>query len=340
VNSKPGIEVIICTYNGATRLPALFSALAAQTLSATRWSVLLVDNASTDSTATDARKLWTRSDVTLRVVREPKPGQMHARERGRRETQRDFVCFCDDDNLLAPNYLETALALIEPRPAVGVLGGCGEAVSDAPLPHWFSFAAPGYAVGPQTSVEGEVPAARGYVYGAGMIVRRSAWEQLFHSGFHSRLAGRVGSQLKSGDDNELCLALSLAGWKIHYSPRLIFQHCIPSRRIAPAYCRTLHQSFGDALPVLTAYRDFLLKRATPTSWKRCATLRAIQNSLLSLRHRGAPDPEADITAATLDAEIRAGRVAVYRQGFKYAATHALYRDIASWLPSLQKEVRP
>jgi len=214
VNSTPGIEVIICTYNGAPRLPALFAALASQTLAASRWSVLLIDNASTDTTSADARRLWSRPDVLLRVINEPKPGQMHARERGRLETPREFVCFCDDDNLLAPDYLETALALIESQPATAALGGCGEPISDAPLPGWFSAAASGYAVGPQASTEGEVPASRAYVYGAGMIVRSHAWTQLVRSGFRSRLAGRVGSKLKSGDDNELCLALALAAQQI------------------------------------------------------------------------------------------------------------------------------
>ena len=130
MNPRPGIEVIICTYNGAPRLPALFAALSAQSLDAARWSVLLIDNASTDSTAGDARRLWPRPDVELRVINEPTPGQMAARERGRAETRRAFVCFCDDDNLLAPDYLETALAIIENQPALGVLGGCGDAISD------------------------------------------------------------------------------------------------------------------------------------------------------------------------------------------------------------------
>jgi glycosyltransferase involved in cell wall biosynthesis len=339
VKTTPGIEVIICTYNGAPRLPALFAALASQTLHPSHWSVLLVDNASTDTTAEDARRLWSRSDVPLRVIVETKPGQMHARERGRLETSREFVCFCDDDNLLAPGYLETGLALIQKHPDTAAFGGCGEAISDGELPSWFPAAAPGYAVGPQAPAEGEVPSSRAYVYGAGMIVRTSAWSQLYRSGFHSRLTGRSGSKLKSGDDNELCLALALAGWKIRYSPRLRFQHCIASKRLDPAYCLALHRSFGDAHPVLTAYRDFLLGRASPGNWKRCACMRSLQNALNNLRHRFRGKNSGHIDAHRLSSEIRNGRVALYRQGFKLAQTLALYRDIAAWLPALQRETR-
>ena len=324
MNPRPGIEVIICTYNGAPRLPALFAALSAQSLDAARWSVLLIDNASTDSTAADARRLWPRPDVELRVINEPTPGQMAARERGRAETSRALVCFCDDDNLLAPDYLETALALIENQPALGVLGGCGDAISDAPLPAWFPLAASGYAVGPQAAVEGEVPSSRAFVYGADMIVRTDAWRDLYARGFRSRLGGRTGAKLKSGDDNELCLALALLGWKIHYSPRLRFQHAIPSRRLVPGYCHDLYRSFGDAIPVLTAYRDFLLHRATPEKWRACAWLRSLENRTAALKQIFAPVPSGNVTAKSLAAAALAGRVAACRDTFSRHHLHTLY----------------
>ena len=100
-----------------------------------------------------------------------------------------------------------------------------------------------------------------------------------------------------------------------------------------------HQSFGDALPVLTAYRDFLLGRASPENWKRCAVMRSLKNSADSFLHRFNGKSGGQIDARRLASEIRNGRVALYRQGFKLAAMLSLYRDIAGWLPALKREAR-
>ncbi len=337
--NAPGIDVVICTFNGAARLPALFDALAAQSLDGARWRVVLVDNASTDDTAERARRLWSRNDVKLVVVSEPRPGQMHARERARQHLVHPFVCFCDDDNFLAPNYLMVALEFMEHDSAIGVLGGRGEAVSDVELPAWFAHAAGGYAVGPQGETEGHVPLSRGFVYGAGMVLRREAWDDLLASGFRSRLAGRTGNGIKSGDDNELCLALALAGWEIHYSPRLMFKHAIPPRRLTEEYCRTLYRSFGDALPVLGAYRDFLTGRAGPASWQRCARLRYWQARLSQLVLATAGNGRAAaVTPAFLDGETKAGRREALR-AWRQSDFFTLYEELARWVGTVKREAQ-
>ncbi len=332
--NAPGIDVVICTFNGASRLPALFDALAAQTLDSARWRVVLVDNASTDETAEAARRLWPRRDVELVVLSEPKPGQMYAREKARQHLVHPFVCFCDDDNFLSPNYLMVAVEFMENDSAIGALGGRGEAISDVVMPAWLSHAAPGYAVGPQGETEGHVPFSRAFVYGAGMVLRREAWDDLHASGFRSRLAGRVGAGIKSGDDNELCLALALAGWEVHYSPRLTFRHAIPARRLTEEYCRTLYRSFGDALPVLGAYRDFLSGRAKPDDWQRCARMRHWQARLLRLLPTGHGD-EA-LTPSALDREIKAGHRAALRD-WKRSDFFTLYEQLAQWIGTVKKE---
>ena len=61
----------------------------------------------------------------------------------------DYMLFCDDDNWLAPNYIQLAHDFMEQNPNIGVLGGNGEAISDMEIPSWFEEIQEGYAVGPQ-----------------------------------------------------------------------------------------------------------------------------------------------------------------------------------------------
>jgi glycosyltransferase involved in cell wall biosynthesis len=338
--TEAGVEVAICSHNGSARLPAVLQALAAQTLPDRAWGVLLVDNASTDDTAGAARRAWSRPGVTLRIISEPHPGLNFARQRTLAEVARPLVCFCDDDNLLAPDYLEQAINLMEQLPLVGVLGGKGEAVSESPLPEWFSAAARSYAVGPQADAEGEVSISGGCLYGAGMILRLSAWDRLKRSGFKPRLLGREGSQVGSGDDNELCLALFAMGWRLHYSHRLIFQHVIPARRLNEAYCRALYRGFGEAKIVLNAYRDFALGRASPSAWRSWASMRLAQSWLVRASDLARRANSTALTAASHEAvsehERNVGFAAGHRKDFKGGRLFGLYGSIAAWLAAARK----
>jgi glycosyltransferase involved in cell wall biosynthesis len=328
-----GIEVAICTHNGAGRLQAVFRALSAQTLDAGRWSVLVVDNASTDGTGESARRSWPRADVALRVLQEPRPGVRMARQRALAEASRELICFCDDDNLLAPDYLEQAVKAMEGIPLAGILGGRGEPEGELPLPEWFGAAAPGYAVGPQGEAEGRIPDSRGHVYGAGMVVRRSAWEQTIRGGFEMRLLGREGSSLTAGEDNEICLMMLLMGWQVHYTPRLVFRHLIPARRLDEGYCRALYRGFGEAAAVLNAYRDFLLGRATSRGWRLCAFMRLAQSWWARAVDRVLPRRKLPLSEEAIRREIAAGFVAGCRKHFRSFRLVALYGEIAAWLAS-------
>lgn len=332
---QPGIEVVLCTYNGAARLPQTLAALAAQDFAPDAWSVLVVDNASTDGTADLVRSIWARHDVALRIVTEMRPGQMYARQRALDETDRECVCFCDDDNWLDPDYLSLSYTLMTMQPRIGALGGRGVAVCDTPLPAWFELAAHGYAVGPQGSAEADVSRERCFVYGAGMVLRCAAWRQLAGSGFVSRLMGRELGRVNSGDDNEMCLGLALLGWRIVYSPRLVFRHSLAPRRLEDDYCRRLFRSFGEATVVLNAYRDFLLGHATPTTWRARALGRRAQGWLARLKQSMRPARPGPPTTVSLEREVAAGLTDSLRGNYAGDGLSRLYADIASWLATAQ-----
>jgi glycosyltransferase involved in cell wall biosynthesis len=219
------------------------------------WEVLLVDNASTDATVGTAERCWLEvgAPAPLRIVKEPVPGLAHARRRGVHAARHEIVCFVDDDNWIGSNWAQVLREVFMAHPEVGAVGGLGQPVFEGAEPPWFSSVQWAYAVGPQAPCSGEVPPARSYLYGAGLAIRRAAFLDLERDGFRPLLTGRKGRELLAGEDSELCFALRLAGWRLWYDDRLLFEHFMPAARLNTAYAARLVERIGFATACLDAY---------------------------------------------------------------------------------------
>ena len=91
------------------------------------------------------------------------------------------------------------------------------------------------------------------LWGAGLSIRWSAWEQLDSNGWRHLLGGRLGANLSGCDDLELSYALRFAGWKLWYEPRMRLQHFLPARRLHWPYLRRLHRGGGASSVGLDPY---------------------------------------------------------------------------------------
>jgi glycosyltransferase involved in cell wall biosynthesis len=117
------ISIIICTRNRAERLRSTLQSIGKVTVPK-NWIVelLVVDNGSTDGT--DAVVMEARlSNMNLRYISEPMPGQSHARNTGLRETSGAAILFTDDDIRVPSNWV---VAMCEP-----ILTGVTQAVAGA-----------------------------------------------------------------------------------------------------------------------------------------------------------------------------------------------------------------
>jgi glycosyltransferase involved in cell wall biosynthesis len=255
-----GFSVVICTYNGAGRLPATIAHLRAQQTDYL-FEIILVDNASTDNTAEVARHLLSDTDVLLQ---EPRPGKMYALEKGFAAARYPYLIVCDDDNWLNKNFIQTACRIMEENPGIGALGGLGEPVCEITPPGWFARIKGHYAVGRQSATEGDITLSRGWVFGAGVVIHKKAWEHLQRSGFTSQLTCRKGDTLSAGGDVEMCLALRELGYKIYYDSRLQFKHFIPATRLVWPYALKLFEGAAKAQNYLLVY-NHISKTQTPTA---------------------------------------------------------------------------
>jgi glycosyltransferase involved in cell wall biosynthesis len=251
-----GISVVICSYNGARRLPATLAHLKAQEGTTVPWEVLLVDNASTDRSAEVTLEYWGSCSVPLRVVREPKPGVRYARERGLAEAQYEFLGFIDDDNWAARDWVATAYQVLSNESSLGAVGSVIDPVCEIASPEWFDSFHSSYAVFTKRDLEKLQEPPR-FLPTAGLCLRKAAWKGLVREGFRFQLQGRRGTQLSSGEDLELTHALRLHGWSLRVEPRLRLQHFMPAPRLSWNYLRRLHRSNASSV-MLDAYTDYNL----------------------------------------------------------------------------------
>jgi GT2 family glycosyltransferase len=236
-----GISVVICSYNGGQLIKDTLRHLQKQTFTGNiDWEVILVDNASTDDLVQVARQSW-HHDIPLYILSEPRPGVMYARQTVIQAARYSYVIFVDDDNHLAADYLQTAFDLMQAHPQAGAIGGLNHAVFEAPPPAWYATYQANFAIGPQAPGDGEVAHENRVLWGAGMVLRKSAWEQLDAAGFKPLLPSRTGEQLLSGEDSELCFLLRLFGWKLYYFSNLRLGHVMKTERLRWRYlCRLKH----------------------------------------------------------------------------------------------------
>lgn len=265
--NSAGITLLLCGYNSAGRLPATLRALAALAAPASFFDIelLVVDNASTDNTTAVAQHTLAELQpfFPYEVLHEPRAGKSHALEQGFARARYRYVCIVDDDNWLSPDYLNLAWDIMEGNPTIGALGGMGEPVCEVTPPAWFAHFAANYAADRQATQSGDITDHPGYVYGAGSVIRRAAWRRVQEAGFRSLLTGRNGSSLASGEDNEMCFAFALAGYRIWYEERLRFRHFIPAKRLTWEYVRRLYQGNADSEVNLRPYRHLMQDPVIP-----------------------------------------------------------------------------
>lgn len=240
MSDSPRLSVVIPTHNGASRIDALFRALAAQTIPAGVMEVLVIDNASSlghrQALVASADLAALRQRFTASVVHLDEPGLTAARIHGVRASRGEVVFFLDDDALPAPGCCLSALATFEAA-EVGVA---------------FGRVRPAYAQPPHASIrkrEGilainETLGDREIVWktpefvptlGVALAVRRSAFLDAYPWQEPARLlSDRVGSRMISGGDLEIGHFLGQAGWWRVYNPAMAVAHAIDSARLAPA----------------------------------------------------------------------------------------------------------
>jgi glycosyltransferase involved in cell wall biosynthesis len=221
-------SIVIPTRNRAARLEALLASLAAQTVPADEFEILVVDNGSTDATATVIDE-WAARRPGVRRVYQPELGVSRARNAGLAEARAAVVAFLDDDVLTEPGWLAGVLGAWDRWPDAGVVCGPADLHLGAPAPRWF---------GPETGVwystvdfgsearilrdPEEVP------WGLNLAVRTDLARAA--GGFAEHL-GRSDGNLRGGEDVHLVARIRRPGNPVVYEPRAAVHHVVTKDRL-------------------------------------------------------------------------------------------------------------
>jgi glycosyltransferase involved in cell wall biosynthesis len=115
------VSLVVCTRNRSDQLQDALAKLL-ELKPKVSWEVVIVNNGSTDATATILETFRQRSSCPFTVVYEPQPGLGRARNRGWRAANGNLIAFTDDDCYPAPDFVD-AIPPCFSDPAVGYVGG-------------------------------------------------------------------------------------------------------------------------------------------------------------------------------------------------------------------------
>jgi GT2 family glycosyltransferase len=183
----------------------------------------------------------------LRVFSESQPGKENALVLGFTEAAYEYMVIVDDDNWLAPNYANRVVEVMTKHPEIGILGAHAQGAFEIAPPPWFAQFQAVFAVGPQNDGKsGLLPAKKGYLYGAGSVVRRSGWRKLLAHGFAFTTSAKRGKVLSGAEDVELGDAFQLAGYRLWYDDQLRFRHFMFKERLTWKYLLRMGRSTASS----------------------------------------------------------------------------------------------
>ena len=206
----PSVSVVVCAYNAADTIDDCLTALA--DVKYPRFEIIVVDDGSTDDTASRARR-YSRA----RLIQTPNSGLSAARNVGLDSASGDVVAYVDADVRVDPLWL---MHLVQPfvRSTAVAAGGPNVAPSDD---GWFSQCvvrapgAPSHVMFDDRQAE--------HIPGCNFAARREAL--LAIGGFDPIF-------LRAGDDVDVCWRLQDRGGWIAFAPSALVWHHHRARLIA------------------------------------------------------------------------------------------------------------
>lgn len=265
---KMPASVIICAHNPRPDyLQRVLQALLNQTLPKDRWELLLIDNLSDQPLSGCWDLSW---HPHSRHVLETTLGLTSARLRGIQEAAGELLIFVDDDNELAPDYLETAFRVGEEWPMLGAWGGSIRGEFEKPpdpgiAPYVYLLAIRELSSDHWTN---NVRDGSAEPYGAGMCIRKfvaNAYAEECRSNPIKLLLGRKGTDLASSEDIDLIKTCEKFQLGVGIFQRLRLTHLISAHRTELNYLLRLNRSKAASMAILDFIRE---GKSSSFNWKR------------------------------------------------------------------------
>jgi GT2 family glycosyltransferase len=244
MNEPLKLSVIICTYNRADCILDALHSLVRQTLPRNLFEILLIDNNSTDATATLCKNFASdMNGFNYRYIVETNQGLSYARNRGIAEAAGGIIIFMDDDAVAELDYLEKMLAFFKQTPDAAACGGRIYPRFESRRPRWMSrFLLP---LTSSIDLGGKVKmfSRRQSPVGANMAVKKEVFEKY---GLFNPNLGRKGNSMDGAEEKDLFYRLKSAKEKIYYVPGAIVHHYVPDCRLTFDFFRRQALGIGKS----------------------------------------------------------------------------------------------
>jgi glucosyl-dolichyl phosphate glucuronosyltransferase len=229
------ISIIIATRDRAALLRDTLDAISRQTSPGCSFEVLVVDNASTDSTPDVVASASGHMPFPVIYLRESRSGKSHALNTAVAHARGDLLVFTDDDVLPEPQWLAGYARAFADTGADYAVGRILP-LWDTPPPRWMSPALYGVLAVPDGGTDRltiSVGANEQIMpLGANMAVRKNVINTI--GGWNPDL-GKLQGTLRTGEDHEFALRMAAAGFIGVYEPTAAVQHRVPSDRLRLSY---------------------------------------------------------------------------------------------------------
>jgi glycosyltransferase involved in cell wall biosynthesis len=264
------VSLVICTRNRYEQLEHALQRLLALRPSAT-WELILVDNGSTDETATTLGRFEKQFACPVKVLYEPQPGLGRARNRGWRAAEGEVIAFTDDDCYPADDFLDRVVQCFAASD-LGFMGGQILLFDPTDYPITIQLLDERIELTPG----GFIPA--GLIQGANLALRRTTLEAI--GGFDDGLG--AGTPFACEDVDVLARA-SGAGWKGVYDPRpRVFHH--HRRKTAQEASRLMRgYDIGRGAYYTKCILDPALRQTYMRAWARCLLKQNLMKTLREIR---------------------------------------------------------
>lgn len=240
----PEFSLIICTYNRAQYIYTTLEKIARNDYPTDRYEIILVNNNSTDHTATECERFrHTFPEVCFRYYVEQQQGLSFARNRGIHEAQGDVLVFLDDDAFVSADYLSHLSAQLSAHPNVMAFGGkITPLFESGHAPAWLGKWTYSWVSALDKGREVVRFEGNAYPIGANMGFRRAC----FRAGEFNTALGRNKDNLLGGEEKDIFNRLKALHAPIYYFPDIEVQHVIPEKRTTTAYIRKLALGIGQS----------------------------------------------------------------------------------------------
>ena len=234
--ATPLITAAICTYRRYDLLKQAIDSLSAQTLDASQYEVLVIDN-SPDWQFSERFGEAYASVENLRWVIEKTPGLSNARNVATSLAGAPLIAFMDDDAIARPGWLAAIVAAYDSfGDETGVVGGKVNPIWGAPRPSWLHDDLLGLVSVIDRGDRARVLGKDEWLAGVNISFRVALLKEI--GGFNVGL-GRNGSSpaLLSNEEVDIVDKIRERGHVVVYTPEAEVDHVVDGDRLSPAWIR-------------------------------------------------------------------------------------------------------